>query len=144
MEGTSLPKELGIGDHIQCSGEIWALLSQHPLEVATGSGRNRRLLHHDEWPRGRCGDVPGRFLDCQQIGLAGDTSRRAHADEHRVGVRYSGCGFGREGQATAGQLLLEHHLATRLVERHAAPRQSRHLFRVGVASHDHVTHHSQR
>ena len=110
LDGSTLSKELRVGDHVDAIAKLRPLSLEDLAKALCSASGNRGFLDHCD----RCGEVlghsAGSAFDRHEIRFPRGFRRCADADEHHVGARHAIRRVHREAQASLCDLRVQEPL----------------------------------
>src|SRR5690606_7399625 len=131
VDRRAFAQELGVGGDREL--EVRPRLADDPLDLVAGADRHGRLGHHHRAWAQVLGHFLGRRIDVAEVRMAvAAPRRRAHGNEHRVGIGQRAGEVERELEPPCGNVALDQFVEARFEDRDAAFAQRLDLARVLV------------
>ena len=134
VDGHPLPKEFGVGRHVE--PEALALSLEGGSDPVCRPGGNRRFLDHDDIVPPVAGDLTRGLLHRHEVRLAVGARGCPHADEYDLRIREGTRRIDREPQSTGRGLGVHRLFEPSFIERADPPSEEVDLLGVDVRSDD--------
>ena len=136
LESRALPEEFRVGDDLDT--QIRAHLLEQLRKSAAGADRHRGLRDHHRVVPQFAADRLGRAENIAEVGMAvAPPRRRAHGDEHDLGLGDPGAEVGAEAHSPRLDVAAEDRLQPGFVDRHDTLFEHRYLVGILIDA-DHV------